>query len=246
MASPPVSSGLAAWYDASQLAGDAYYPTLTDGQALPYWPDISVGGNILHAAYGDASYNDPGYFASGLPTVQFTGSGPLVNLAFGSGDAGNFYVFLVAQSAAGGEAWIWLQPLVEATGLLAGYGSGDWLLYEYGEEYPSGGNSQDELPHIFSCGCVNGALASFLRVDGTEFDGDMSPEPSSYFYVGGSIAGGAASSPMIGYIGEVLVYQDVTLTSDQIEATEAYLNDKWFGSGPPPPTGSAPGFFVRI
>jgi hypothetical protein len=74
----------------------------------------------------------------------------------------------------------------------------------------------------------------------------MSPEPSSYFYVGGNIAGGAASSPMIGYIGEVLVYQDVTLTSDQIEATEAYLNDKWFGSGPPPPTGSAPGFFVRI
>jgi hypothetical protein len=72
---------------------------------------------------------------------------------------------------------------------------------------------------------VNGAGASFLRVDGTEFTGDASPEASSTFYVGGNVYEGAASSPMIGYIGEVLVYQDVTLTSDQIEATEAYLND---------------------
>jgi hypothetical protein len=216
---PPVG-GYQAWYDASQVVG-------ADGASIGTWSDLSGNGYDLVQIGGTTNpvLRKTGglVLASGLPVLQFAGSGLAASAVFSDPNT----IFVVAQSSPSPgptTTVLWAYGFSSVTQMISLATA--WNYYEYGRSYPVGG-SVDGNPHIFT-GVDNGA-SSALRVDGSPSTGTLSTGDTGSALTVGSGAAGVQN--WVGSIDEIIVYPSA-ISGANITATESYLNTKWLTAPP--------------
>ena len=231
------AGGLALW-----LRGDA--GTVLNGAAVTQWADQS--GNNRHATQG-TSGNQPTRVnagLNGLPVVRFDGANDFQTFPLPVNGLTGMSIFLVAantQDQAGGSTqaeraavfwnetagWgtVYLSPFQQAVNLRFGtLQSGNRIIYSR----PAAIGSQFTTTTAIKDGTtdalyVNGALVlsqggKLAALAGNQSIGQLGRGYNDNTYFAGDIA-------------EVLVY-DRALTIAERQAVEAYLNDKYFATGP--------------
>lgn len=219
---PPVT-GYTAWYDASQITGQA------DNTALATWPDLSGNGNTLTQSQG---INMPTYYSStagktvnGKPAVWFNTANSTCVVSSPFASLSTSTIFLVSQVTAvgGGNVGTFYDGLdVSHRNTLSGFVGSDWGLYA-GSAADSGILADGAL-HAF--GAVFNGANSYLNVDGN-LSAAINPgvQPLTGLIVGANVTKDVGYS-LTGPICEMIVYPSA-LSPSQILSVIAYLKTKW-------------------
>ena len=212
---PPPVSGYTAWYDSSQIAGQA------DNTPLAAWPDMS--GHGYHLAQPSAGArptfysSTAGQLVNGKPAVWFTGSNQAINTSGFPVLAQPFTVLgVVGYSKVVSGPWnstlgSGVQAILVTTGTSFLYAGANL----FGVTTPLG------AAHVFT-GLFNGPASSIAldnaAVAGNPGAGGLGPT----FFLGGDSSG----NYMNGSITEVIVYPSA-LAVPNVTAVYNYLKTKW-------------------
>lgn len=218
--SPADVTGLAAWYDATQITG------LADGDTVATWADLS-GNGITMTGYGTPAYRTSGM--NGKPAVEFYSGHSEFFSAASSGYlelTGDFLILAAVKFLTVGAG--------QRTIVSKRYQR--WELMEYSAKIGAfvGGTSNSAsstttvaINTEYVVGLRRTATSALsVRLDGTQ-DGTAT---NSAFGTGGTAAhiGARPGDGLFynGHIGEVIIY-DQDVSPGDLAALEAYMADKW-------------------
>lgn len=231
----PVTSGLAAWYDASQIAG------AVDGAAVASWPDMS--GNTKHAVQATGT-KQPLYRTSvvtlpnGKPVVQFDGVDDFLATASAARSlAGDYTSFLVSYVIGGAAAVPGFGGHLDEIGSGAAGGFCIQKGAPIRVDVPGNGN-QNASPapasdytaaawNVYSFN-FNGTTPFTTTTNGVVSTGAVAagtgPAAFSCVTTLGARQGGGQNVPAL--IAEVIQYNRI-LTTPERQSVEAYLKTKY-------------------
>lgn len=217
----PFTTGLAAWYDASQISGVA------DGASLTSWPDLSGNGITLSTArtvYPTFYKTTSAFLVNGLPSVLMGASAGIGTASLGGIgiSAQPDTVFLVFKlsglvsgnsrvyDCAGGSRQLFEADSTNQYGLFAGANA-------------TGGTTALGVHYVTAI--YNGA-SSVMRVDGVNIT--LSGSPGTNNVTGPLLGGGSLN----GQICEAALFSGA-LSSANYGSIESYLAAKWVSSAAP-------------
>lgn len=208
-------AGSAAWYDASQITGQA------DGSALATWADLSGNGHTLTQA---SPASQPIYYSStaanlvnGLPAVSFNGGPGIASAPFAAPLSQPFTICCVWNTTAISGAYNYA---IDSDSALLGIGSGVFAIWATGGFVGNAGGSVGLHQHI---GVYDGASSAIYTDGALGATGSPGGGNLTMLDLGaGAQHGGAAH----GLIPEVIVYP-FALTSPQMTSIHDYLKTKW-------------------
>jgi hypothetical protein len=209
--SPLSISGLAAWYDASDLA------TITEASgSVSQWDDKSGNGRDLTQGTGSAQPTTGTRTQNGLNVLDFDGGDTIGSSSFSESQPYSLFVVFVNDEGAGASNKYLLHH--------------NWLMRfrDGGYECNAGANfagitGGNTNAHLWTC-VFNGA-SSLMRLDAANL-GTGNPGAgggSGSFWLGSA---GGASNFFNGMIAEV-AYYDSTISGADLTNVETYLNSKW-------------------
>lgn len=208
---PSSLTGLAGWYDASQLA-------LADGAPVDPWPDLSGGNRHLISRPGYIAGSPPKMKTNelnGLPVVRYATNGDNVLTSLdSSGTYGHF--FLVAKFASA--------TFPDYNGLLSGLDGDQYLLIGTGGGavwFPPGGGGTQEYRYD---GAVSAGRQAPMQVWAQM--GFSRLEPFTNFYLQIGLDRVYAPRYWHGDVAEVVAY-DRQLSDVERVKVEDYLRGKW-------------------
>lgn len=225
---PPITNGLVGHYDAKELS-------LSDGDAVNTWPDLSTSSNDLSDSVGVPTFRE-NEFPSG-PGVEFTGSETLLSGSdiLSTDNSFTYFIVFATDSVADSEDDV----------ILGAGGSGTGRYYHYSTTVFGDANNQSRIwatntsetligndirgeSHYQAVRRDRGGTDDtwILKEDGTQLDSIIEGQNtgSPLREVGG---GSEDDRYLEGSVGEILFY-DQALTDSEISQVETYLNDKWF------------------
>ena len=216
--SPP--TGMTVWFKADAL-------TATDGQTIGTWPDSSGNGNDGTGSAGVYHTNQ----LNGLPAVTFSGIAYTLSTAIA--DTGGHTAFVVIRntstsskgSICGGGASSFQYWTCSGTGNKQ-QGADSTFAVQLGAGTASADTSWHQMNVVMNNASAPGGFSiSFRLAEGPDANSaSSSSSPSSSITLfGGNVVGGNYLTAQVAEF----IYYSSALTLSQIEAIEAYLNNKY-------------------
>lgn len=220
----PVTDGLLLWFDSSDAGTIAQ-----SGGLVSAWADKSGNGN--HATSYSSTY-DPSYLPSAVNGHGIVDFGPYAATWSSGGKkmkypavSGKTFILSISDARPGGFLFSHSSAYSFHRGGAFGANASNALLHSvYSSAALRTGSADTRRNGVSvdptSVGLASGMQTIVFRTDGTALAVNcLFVDRDGGFADGGSSLGG-------GYVGDVLVFDDVLSTSD-VELIEGYLFDKW-------------------
>lgn len=209
---PPVA-GYTAWYDASQITGQA------DNTPLNTWPDLSGNGfNMFQQGTPTYYSSTAGKTINGKPAVWF-GGGVYMFTSVNVVPPGSLFLIAAVASLADVEALVSSQ----SGGIELRVNSGKLDALKQGQVDIASSTGSVPLAPFFAGLTYDGAHVVFYINSATQ---DSSVAASAVLSTVRLALAGAGADPLTGPIAEAVLYPSA-LTGPQISATYGYLKTKW-------------------
>lgn len=229
---PTDIAGLQLWLDANDpatLFQDAAKTTAAgDGDVVGAWADKSGQGNDATQATTSKKTSYHTGILNGKPVVRFDGTDDrLTKIPWNGGNVTQpvsiFIAFQLIALAAAEGILVDGDDTTRRNMVFKNTPANNYWAYNAGSSVAST-EAADTSTHIISA-IFNGA-SSVLRIDGVQIAaGDPGAQITGGITIGGFVDDSRFSSNV--NMGEIIEYEDTTITGDEISQIESYLATRW-------------------